>query len=86
MRTDIETENGRVMTCAEPAIAAQDVQDALAGLAPQQLQVIISIHYYGRTVAETSQFLGITTDAVRWLAYYSLRELHQVLSACGAGP
>jgi RNA polymerase sigma-70 factor (ECF subfamily) len=65
----------------EEAVTGLDVRAAIAQLTPEHRQVIVEMYYYGRTVAEISDGLGIPTGTVKSRTYYGLRQLKRLLSS-----
>lgn len=65
----------------EQAVTGLDVRAAIAQLTPEHRQVIVEMYYYGRTVAEISEGLGIPAGTVKSRTYYGLRQLKRLLSA-----
>ena len=64
----------------ERAVTALDVRAALAHLTPEHRQVIVEMYFYGRSVAEIADRLGIPAGTVKSRTYYGLRQLRRVLS------
>jgi DNA-directed RNA polymerase specialized sigma24 family protein len=55
------------------------VRHGLERLAPIDRQVIIELHYGGRSAPETAAVLGISEAAVRSHAYHALRQPHDAI-------
>jgi DNA-directed RNA polymerase specialized sigma24 family protein len=70
--------------CGAQAVTPLDVRAALAQLTPEHRQVIVGMHFHGRSVAQLARSLRIPAEAVQSRAYYGLLQLRWVLSAaCG---
>ena len=65
----------------EVAQTRDEVIRALRSLTPEQREVIIYIHYLGRSVAEAAQELGIPPGTVKSRTYNALRALRARLLA-----
>jgi RNA polymerase sigma-70 factor (ECF subfamily) len=86
-RIEEETIDDRQTDWPDPAqhidqvVTALEVRAALAQLTPEHRQVIVEMHYYGRSVEEIAQGLGIPAGTVKSRSYYGLRQLRRLLSA-----
>lgn len=68
---------------AERVVTAQVVADALRDLTPTQREVLVHVHYLGRSVGETAEILGIPAGTVKSRTYKAVRALRERLLARG---
>jgi RNA polymerase sigma-70 factor (ECF subfamily) len=56
-------------------VAAVDAREALRSLPAEYREVLVELHYKGRTVSEAAEALGIPVGTVKSRAYHALRNL-----------
>lgn len=72
-----------VADAAERVVTAQVVADALRDLTPTQREVLVHIHYLGRSVNETAGILGVPAGTVKSRTHKAVRALRERLLARG---
>lgn len=65
------------------ALTAQVVVEALKDLRPMQREVLMHVHYLGRSVNQTAAVLGVPPGTVKSRTYYAARALRQALNDRG---
>jgi RNA polymerase sigma-70 factor (ECF subfamily) len=68
---------------AQTVVESMTVLRAMDGLSPEHREVLVEIHYLGRTVAEAAEFLGVAPGTVKSRSYYALRALRATMSSKG---
>lgn len=69
---------------ADPLNDAMATFVALERLPPGEHEVLQSLYFQGRDVAETAGALGLPESAVKSRAYHALRRLRQIIGLSGA--
>ncbi|GHH53227.1 sigma-70 family RNA polymerase sigma factor [Streptomyces candidus] len=64
---------------AERSVTGLDVREAVRALRTEHREVLVQVYFRGRSVAETSNELGIPEGTVKSRTYYALRALRGVL-------
>ncbi|NLU66433.1 sigma-70 family RNA polymerase sigma factor [Streptomyces sp. HNM0574] len=59
------------------------VAEALRDLRPPQREVLLHVHYMGRSVNQTAAVLGVPPGTVKSRTYYAARALRQALTSRG---
>ncbi|MGP3925581.1 sigma-70 family RNA polymerase sigma factor [Streptomyces sp. 8N616] len=67
----------------ERALTAQIVAEAMADLAQHHREVLVHVHYLGRSTARTAKELNIPPGTVKSRTYYAMRALRCALEARG---
>lgn len=57
--------------------------DAIASLSPAHRDVIVETYYFGRSVAEVAEVLGVPLGTVKSRTFYALRALRRALDERG---
>lgn len=65
------------------ALTTQVVVDAMRDLAPFQREVLLHVHYMGRSVNQTAKVLGVPPGTVKSRTYYATRALREALQSRG---
>ncbi|MET7711855.1 sigma-70 family RNA polymerase sigma factor [Streptomyces sp. NPDC005407] len=65
------------------ALTTQVVIEAMKDLAPYQREVLMHVHYMGRTVNQTANVLGVPPGTVKSRTYYAMRALREALHKRG---
>jgi RNA polymerase sigma-70 factor (ECF subfamily) len=83
-----ETGDGPLVLMPAPddldrALSQWLVRDALASLSPAHRQVIVEIHFRGRSVTELAKTLGIPPGTVKSRTYYAMQLLRLALEERG---
>lgn len=65
------------------ALTTQVVIEAMRDLAPMQREVLLHVHYMGRSVNQTAQMLGVPPGTVKSRTYYAVRALREALDSRG---
>ncbi|MFJ9680114.1 sigma-70 family RNA polymerase sigma factor [Streptomyces sp. NPDC101194] len=60
--------------------------DALRDLRPAQREVLLHVHYLGRSVNQTAEVLGVPPGTVKSRTYYAARALREALNSRGLYP
>jgi RNA polymerase sigma-70 factor (ECF subfamily) len=68
----------------DTVIARDEVVAALSTLAPIQREVLVHVHYFGRSVAETAELLGVPQGTVKSRMFYAVKLLRTTLAALEA--
>ncbi|MGW0994979.1 sigma-70 family RNA polymerase sigma factor [Streptomyces sp. NPDC002520] len=63
----------------DDALTAQVVVGAMKALAPFQREVLLHLYYFGRSVNQTAELLGVPPGTVKSRSYYAMRALREVL-------
>lgn len=64
-------------------LTSQVLTEALRDLRPAQREVLLHVHYLGRSVAQTAQVLGVPPGTVKSRTYYAARALRKALHSRG---
>ncbi|MFJ8475130.1 sigma-70 family RNA polymerase sigma factor [Kitasatospora sp. NPDC094011] len=67
------------------ALAARDLEIALAELQPHHREVLVELHLRGRSMVEAAQVLGVAVGTVKSRSFYAVRALRPILEARGIG-
>lgn len=70
----------------DQVLLAMEVADALDSLSPQHREVIVTLFYGERSIAEASRELGIPAGTVKSRCYYALRALRVLCEERGVLP
>lgn len=70
----------------ERALESWLVADALRALSPAHREVLLHTYYYGRTVSEAAQELGVPAGTVKSRTHYALQALRLALLERGVTP
>lgn len=79
---DASTDHG-VPDETERVVTTQVVADALGDLTPQHREILLYVHYLGKSVRETAQALGIPAGTVKSRTYKAARALRAALDRRG---
>ncbi|MEV7236287.1 sigma-70 family RNA polymerase sigma factor [Streptomyces sp. NPDC051020] len=85
---DRALEQASVPDGVDRALTMQIVLESMRTLAPYQREVLLHVHYLGRSVNQTAELLGVPPGTVKSRTYYAMRALREALAArgLGAGP
>ncbi|MFJ7492675.1 sigma-70 family RNA polymerase sigma factor [Streptomyces sp. NPDC097727] len=64
-------------------LTSQVLFDALRDLRPAQREVLLQVHYLGRSVNQTAEVLGVPPGTVKSRTYYATRALREALHSRG---
>lgn len=64
-------------------VEAAHVRDALRALSEPHRRVVVETHYFGRSIKETAELLGVPEGTVKSRLYYGLRALRAELERRG---
>ncbi|MFE5090732.1 sigma-70 family RNA polymerase sigma factor [Streptomyces sp. NPDC056638] len=64
-------------------LTSQVLFDALRDLRPAQREVLLQVHYLGRSVNQTAEVLGVPPGTVKSRTYYAARALREALHSRG---
>ncbi|MFB6715726.1 MULTISPECIES: sigma-70 family RNA polymerase sigma factor [unclassified Streptomyces] len=64
-------------------LTSQVLIDALRDLRPAQREVLLHVHYLGRSVNQTAEVLGVPPGTVKSRTYYAARALREALHSRG---
>lgn len=64
-------------------LTSQVLAEALRDLRPAQREVLLHVHYLGRSVTQTAQVLGVPPGTVKSRTYYAARALREALHSRG---
>ncbi|MDT0460636.1 sigma-70 family RNA polymerase sigma factor [Streptomyces sp. DSM 41527] len=64
-------------------LTSQVLIEALRDLRPPQREVLLHVHYLGRTVNQTARVLGVPPGTVKSRTYYAARALREALRSRG---
>ncbi|MER6996821.1 sigma-70 family RNA polymerase sigma factor [Streptomyces sp. NPDC000410] len=64
-------------------LTTQIVVDAMRELQPFQREVLLHVHYMGRSVNQTARVLGVPPGTVKSRTYYAMRALREALDNRG---
>ncbi len=64
-------------------LTSQVLTEALRDLRPAQREVLLHVHYLGRSVNQTAKFLGVPPGTVKSRTYYAARALREALHSRG---
>jgi RNA polymerase sigma-70 factor (ECF subfamily) len=64
-------------------LTSQVLTEALRDLRPAQREVLLHVHYLGRSVTQTAQVLGVPPGTVKSRTYYAARALREALHSRG---
>lgn len=67
----------------DAAVERLVIGEAVARLTPEHREVVVAVHYEGRSVAETARLLGIPEGTVKSRCYYALRALRSSFEEMG---
>ncbi|MFG2192407.1 sigma-70 family RNA polymerase sigma factor [Streptomyces sp. NPDC048639] len=67
----------------EQTLTAMLVLETMEKLAPHHREVLLHMHYLGRSVAQTAQELNVPPGTVKSRTYYAVRALREALDARG---
>ncbi|MEU6081123.1 sigma-70 family RNA polymerase sigma factor [Streptomyces sp. NPDC047108] len=67
----------------EQTLTAMLVLETMEALAPHHREVLLHMHYLGRSVAQTAQELNVPPGTVKSRTYYAVRALREALEARG---
>lgn len=59
------------------------LDEALRRLSPEHREVVVEVHFHGRTCADVGKELGIPASATRARLYYGVRSLRLLLEENG---
>ncbi|MGW2562713.1 sigma-70 family RNA polymerase sigma factor [Streptomyces sp. NPDC001514] len=65
------------------ALTTQIVIEAMRELAPFQREVLLHVHFMGRSVNQTAKVLGVPPGTVKSRTYYAMRALREALDSRG---
>lgn len=72
-----------VSDSVDHVLTSQVLTEALRDLRPAQREVLLHVHYLGRSVSQTARMLGIPPGTVKSRTYYAARALRQALHSRG---
>lgn len=64
-------------------LTTQVLVEALGDLRPSQREVLLHVHYLGRTVNQTAEVLGVPPGTVKSRTYYAARAMREALNRRG---
>ncbi|MFJ8928461.1 MULTISPECIES: sigma-70 family RNA polymerase sigma factor [unclassified Streptomyces] len=64
-------------------LTTQVLVEALGDLRPSQREVLLHVHYLGRTVNQTAKVLGVPPGTVKSRTYYAARAMREALNRRG---
>jgi RNA polymerase sigma-70 factor (ECF subfamily) len=64
-------------------LTSQVLIDALQDLRPAQREVLLHVHYLGRSVNQTAEILGVPPGTVKSRTFYAARALREALHSRG---
>ncbi|WSU53837.1 sigma-70 family RNA polymerase sigma factor [Streptomyces sp. NBC_01092] len=67
----------------DQSLTRQVVIEALRELSPMHREVLLHVHYMGRSVSETARLLGVPPGTVKSRTYYAIRALREGLRERG---
>lgn len=72
-----------VSDSVDHVLTSQVLTEALRDLRPAQREVLLHVHYLGRSVSQTAQVLGVPPGTVKSRTHYAARALREALHSRG---
>jgi RNA polymerase sigma-70 factor, ECF subfamily len=80
---DLELAHRPVSDGMDHVLTSQVLIEALQDLRPTQREVLLHVHYLGRSVNQTAKVLGVPPGTVKSRTYYAARALREALHSRG---